>query len=56
MDPHELIRTAHRVYHKSIRQIAQETGHHRKTVHTALAEMEPRYRRQQEFASLVNHA
>lgn len=53
MDQYELIRTAHRVYHKSIRQIAEETGHHRKTVRKALAGMEPRYRRQQESACRV---
>lgn len=53
MQQYELIRTAHRVYHKSIRQIAQETGHHRKTVRKALAGMEPRYRRQWEPACRV---
>ena len=29
MDQYELIRTAHRVYGKSIREIRRETGHHR---------------------------
>lgn len=32
MDQYELIRTAHRVYGKSIRQIQRETGHHRVTI------------------------
>ena len=47
MDQYELIRTAHRVYKKSIRQIARETGHHRKTIRKVIAGMEPAYRRQQ---------
>jgi transposase len=47
MEQYELIRTAHRVYQKSIRQIAQETGHHRETIRKALAGVEPGYRRQQ---------
>jgi transposase len=46
MDQYELIRTASRVYHKSIRQIARETGHCRKTIRKVLKGMEPRYRRQ----------
>ena len=32
MDQYEHIRTAHRVYQKSIRQIARETGHTRETI------------------------
>lgn len=36
MDQYELIRTAHRVYGKGIREIANEYGHHRKTVRKAL--------------------
>jgi hypothetical protein len=36
MDQYELIRTASRVYHKSIRQIARETGHCRKTIRKVL--------------------
>ena len=32
MDQYEMVRTAHRVYKKSIRQIARETGHTRRTV------------------------
>ncbi|MBZ5555509.1 MAG: IS21 family transposase [Acidobacteriia bacterium] len=46
MDQYELIRTASRVYHKSIRQIARETGHCRKTIRKVLKGMEPLYRRQ----------
>ena len=45
MDQYELIRTAHRVYGKSIREIARETGHHRETIRKALAGLEPKYRR-----------
>jgi len=45
MDQYELIRTAHRVYGKSIREIARETGHHRVTIRKALAGMEPKYHR-----------
>ena len=36
MDQYELIRTAHRVYGKSGREIARETGHSRNTVKKAL--------------------
>lgn len=46
MDQYELIRTAYRVYHKSIRQIAQETKHHRTTIRKVLKGLEPQYRRQ----------
>ena len=63
MDQYELIRTAHRVYHKSIRQIARETQHHRTTIRKVLRGMEPQYRRQQvarmprmdAVAEVVNH-
>ena len=48
MDQYEHIRTAHRVYKKSIRQIARETGHTRKTVRKALLGLAPKYRRQEE--------
>ena len=48
MDQYELIRTAHRVYKKSIRQIARETGPTRRTVRKALAGQEPKYRREKE--------
>jgi predicted transcriptional regulator len=37
MDQYECIRTAHRVYQKSIREIARETGHHRRTIRKVLA-------------------
>ena len=46
MDQFELIRTAARVYGKSIRQIGRETGHHRVTIRKALAGKELKYRRQ----------
>ena len=36
MDQYEYIRIAHRVYGKSIRQIARETGHDRKTIRKVL--------------------
>ena len=48
MDQYELIRTANRVYGKSIRAIAREYGHSRKTIRKALAGLEPRYRRKKE--------
>ena len=47
------IRTAHRVYKKSIRQIARETGHTRRTVRKVLAGQEPKYRREKEPACPV---
>ena len=48
MDQYEMVRTAHRVYKKSIRQIARETGHTRRTVRKVLAGQEPKYRREKE--------
>jgi transposase len=48
MDQYEHIRTAHRVYKKSIRQIARETGHTRKTIRKALVGLAPKYRRHEE--------
>lgn len=36
MDQYEYIRTAHRVYGKSVRQISRETGHDRKTIRKVL--------------------
>jgi transposase len=48
MDQYELIRTAHRVYKKSIRQIARETGHTRKTIRKVLLGLTPKYRRKVE--------
>lgn len=47
MDQYELIKTAHRVYGKSIRAIAREYGHSRKTVRKVLREVSPRYTRDQ---------
>ena len=59
MDQYELIRTANRLYAKSIRAIAREYGHSRKTIRKTLAGLEPKYRRKQEpFAfgvDLVNN-
>ena len=48
MDQYELIRTAHRKYGKSIREIAREYGHSRKTIRKALAGLEPKYRRKKD--------
>ena len=48
MDQYELIRTANRVYGKSIRAIAREYGHSRKTIRKALWGLEPKYRRKKE--------
>jgi len=53
MDQYELIRTANRVYGKSIRTIAREYGHSRKTVRKALAGLEPRYRRKKDPPSPI---
>jgi len=54
MDQYELIRTANRVYAKTIRAIAREYGHSRKTVRKALAGLEPKYRRKKEpFAPVM---
>ncbi len=36
MDQYEYVRTAHRVYGKSIREISRETGHDRKTIRKVL--------------------
>lgn len=48
MDQYELIRTANRVYGKSIRAIAREYRHSRKTIRKALWGLEPKYRRKKE--------
>lgn len=48
MDQYELIKTAHRFYGKSIREIAKEFGHSRKTVRKALQEVHPQYKRKKE--------
>jgi len=54
MDQYELIRTAHRVYGKSIREIAREYGHSRKTIRKALMGLPPAYRRAKEpFAPVM---
>jgi transposase len=53
MSQYELIKTAYRVYGKSIRQIAKEFGHSRKTVRKALAEVSPRYQRKEPAVSPV---
>jgi hypothetical protein len=44
MDQYEYIRTAHRIYGKSIRQIARETGHCRQTIRKVLKGQMPCYR------------
>ena len=53
MDQYELIRTAHRVYGKSIREIRRDTGHHRKTIRKALSGKEPKYRRKKRVKCAV---
>ena len=45
MKQYELIRTAHRVYGKGIREISRDFGHHRSTMRRALAGDEPVYSR-----------
>jgi transposase len=56
MEQYELIRTAHRVYGKGIREIAREFGHHRDTVRRALSGQEPVYRRKKTPHSPVMEA
>ena len=53
MDQYEFIRTAQRVYKKSIRRIARETGHSRNTIRKVLSGQEPKYRRRRETVSRV---
>ena len=53
MDQYEMIRTAHRHYGKTIRELAREYGHHRKTIRKILAGQEPVYRRRKEAAEPV---
>lgn len=53
MDQYELIRTAHRVYKKSIREIVRDYGHSRNTVRKALRDLPPKYERQRPAASPV---
>ncbi len=45
MNQYELIRIAHRVYGKGVREISREYGHHRSTIRKALAGTEPGYQR-----------
>jgi transposase len=47
MSQYELIKTAYRVYGKSIRNIAKEFGHSRKTVRKALRDVRPAYHRKE---------
>ena len=53
MDQYELIRTAHFVYKKGIREIAKEYGHSRKTVRKALRGEIPGYCRKKETQNPV---
>ena len=53
MDQYELIRTAHFVYGKGIREIARDYGHSRKTVRKALKGEPPEYRRKKEIVNPV---
>ena len=48
MSQYELIKTAYRVYGKSIREIAREYGHSRKTVRKAIREVSPAYEQKRE--------
>lgn len=53
MDQYELIRTAYFRYKKSIRQIAREFGHSRKTVRKAISGTEPKYGRKEPTSSSI---
>jgi len=53
MNQYELIRTAHRVYGKSIRKIARDYGHSRKTIRKALRGDTPNYKKQNNSSSPV---
>jgi hypothetical protein len=57
MDQYEYIRTAHRVYQKSIRQIQKETGHSRVTIRKVLHGEFPEYKRRsaQAYPVLEKH-
>lgn len=57
VDQYEYIRTAHRVYGKTIRQISRETGHSRNTVKRALRGQYRSYRQRahQVYAVLQAH-
>jgi len=47
MEQYEYIRTAHRVYGKSIRQIQKETGHSRVTIRKVLQGEFPEYKQRE---------
>lgn len=53
MTQYELIRTAHRLYGKKIREIARDYGHHRQTVRKALRGQEPQSRPRREVQAPV---
>ena len=53
MSQYELIKTAHRVYGKSIREISKEFGHSRNTIRKILREVRPEYQRKKTPASPV---
>jgi transposase len=53
MSQYELIKTAHRVYGKSIHEIAKEFGHSRNTIRKALREVRPEYQRKKTPVSPV---
>ena len=57
MDQYEYIRTAHRVYEKSIRQIQKATGHSRVTIRKVLQGEFPEYKRRssQSYPVLEKH-
>ncbi len=50
MEQYEYIRTAHRVYGKSIRQIQKDTGHSRVTIRKVLQGEAPEYKRRERQA------
>jgi len=56
MDQYEYIRTAHRVYGKSIRQIQKDTGHARVTIRKVLNGELPEYKRRERQAYPVLEA
>jgi transposase len=56
MSQYELIKTAHRVYGKSIREIAREFGHSRKTIRKVLRDVRPVYHRKEAPISPVMDA
>lgn len=56
MEQYEYIRTAHRVYGKSIRQIQKDTGHSRVTIRKALQGEYPEYKQREKQAYPVLEA